>query len=70
MVADFVGDHVPGSGEDAVVDGDEGSFLAVAVGQLPVAGVQVGVVGAGGRGGGFAEGAVQPVGCQNSVLTR
>lgn len=53
-----------------MVDGDEGSFLAVAVGQSPVAGVQVGVVGAGGRGGGFAEGAVQPVGCQNSVLTR
>jgi hypothetical protein len=48
---------VPDGDEDAVPDSDQRAFLAAAGGQAAIAGLQVGVLGAGGRSRRFAESA-------------
>ena len=50
VVVDVVGEHVPGRGENRVLDGDDGFLLAQAWGESSVAGTEVGGVAGSGRG--------------------
>jgi hypothetical protein len=55
LVVDVGAEQVPDGDEKAVSDRDQRAFLAEAGGQAPIAGLQVGVLGAGGRSSRLAE---------------